>query len=880
MAAKLTLLAAAFLVCVSSADLAPADTSLTQQDLETADETQQDLESADEAVLADEAIEGDNSVFGDGGSIAKAMVDILHGMDRDRTPKHKYSKHLREMAKEIMNDTPGASMDQQQLATEILKEGGNVDVSPAPSGESDVEEQKESEEAPVVDAASEDMPEELEAPVIKMASITAHETDAKSTEPKASMPDLMGGILGMGGKHSATRGLEEVLTGLMLAKGGFLATPMGDTVKKVQELVEKEMLPKILEGHTSDQKNLDKMAAEVAKCKTTKDLSVADAEKKKTLYLSVSPTHKTCRVTEASDYTARKSCYEELADKLVVKKLRCNAFADVGDKWADEAKNKAIVTKGAGESQETYIRRVHGTWCKPSALEEYLHHKGLCEKATEEWSDMTKKCTGLDKDFKEQHAKCNNIQKQMDGASCSRAVKMKDACETFAECYNDKKSAYVTTEKMVKGNEKDRQAEWRATKRMQCLIIAFTDGKVTDAEVVACKDKTHSTNHLVINYPKIAAMDACKVPNLYPYTAAYKKAEFAPLPILAKGDPEANDCVGVKEVSTTPAKGSPPTCKCERVTMNGPWSPGALVKCTDCLDVRRTSDKISCPDGTKLFSPRSRNDWATLLTSTAGPIRAPNWIIDVTRPQNGCGGCTSNEMNSENTNQKSWVTADKSPWWLRSSKYSEPNGDYHASCYLDLWHTPKNADSVTWNDGNCNYHAKSYYCQPKLISTTPKAGSPAGCNCVKVEMTGSFSPGVLLKCTSCLDVHKSTQKNSCPMGTKIFSPRSRGDWQTFIESANSLRSPHWIIDVTRPQNGCGGCTGNIMNSGVAAQATWSTADGSAWWLRSSRYNEPNGDYHANCYLDLWQAPANSDSVTWNDGNCNYHSNAYYCQQVK
>merc|ERR1740133_153451 len=130
-------------------------------------------------------------------------------------------------------------MDQQQLATEILKEGGNVDVSAAPSVESDVEEQKESEEAPVVDAASEDMPEDTEAPVVKMASITAHETAAKSTEPKASMPDLMGGILGMGGKHSATRGLEEVLTGLMLAKGGFLATPMGDTVKKVQELVEK-----------------------------------------------------------------------------------------------------------------------------------------------------------------------------------------------------------------------------------------------------------------------------------------------------------------------------------------------------------------------------------------------------------------------------------------------------------------------------------------------------------------------------------------------------------------------------------------------------------------------------------------------------------------
>jgi len=210
----------------------------------------------------------------------------------------------------------------------------------------------------------------------------------------------------------------------------------------------------------------------------------------------------------------------------VVKKLRCNAFADVGDKWADEAKNKGIVTKSAGESQETYIRRIHTTYCKPSALDEFLDAKAACEKATKEWTDKTKMCTKLSKEYAEQKAKCDNLQKQMDGAACSRAVKMKDACETFAECYNDKKSAYLTTEKMVKGNEKDRQSEWRATKRMQCLVVSFTDGKVEASEVTQCKDKTHSTNHLVINYPKIAAMEACKVPDLYPYTAQYKKSRI------------------------------------------------------------------------------------------------------------------------------------------------------------------------------------------------------------------------------------------------------------------------------------------------------------------------------------------------------------------
>jgi len=433
--------------------------------------------------------------------------------------------------------------------------------------------------------------------------------------------------------------------------------------------------------------------------------------------------------------------------------------------------------------------------------------------------------------------------------------------------------------KCVEGNELDRHAEWKGLKRMHCLVKAFGDGKVEQKEITACKQQTHSIEWLKIKYPKVAEMDKCEVPRVYPSTPDYKKAEFAPLPPLAKGKIDANECTGVQEVSTKPAKGSPTSCKCERATMNGPYSPGPMVKCVNCLDIRRTQDKSSCPDGTKLFSPRSRSDWKTVIASVQ-PLRAPNWIVDVTRPQNGCGGCTGNPMNSGNSRQKTWVTQDDSPWWLRSTRYSEPNGDYHANCYLDLWHNPKNENSVTWNDGSCSYHAKSYYCQLLSVSTKPKPGSPKGCLCTKVDLTGSYSAKTLLKCKGCLDVHRSTQKNSCPAGTKIFAPASRGDWKTFLGSAAPLRAPHWIIDITRPQNGCGGCTRHAMSSKTAAQATWKTADGAPWWLRSSRYNEPNGDYNANCYLDLWQTPANENSVTWNDGRCNYHANSYYCQLAK
>jgi len=60
---------------------------------------------------------------------------------------------------------------------------------------------------------------------------------------------------------------------------------------------------------------------------------------------------------------------------------------------------------------------------------------------------------------------------------------------------------------------------------------------------------------------------------------------------------------------------------------------------------------------------------------------------------------------------------------------------------------------------------------------------------------------------------------------------------------------------------------------------WTTSDGSGWWLRDTTYQQPSGDYTANCYMDLWQNPANADAVTFDDKSCTAHSTSYYCQPV-
>jgi hypothetical protein len=162
------------------------------------------------------------------------------------------------------------------------------------------------------------------------------------------------------------------------------------------------------------------------------------------------------------------------------------------------------------------------------------------------------------------------------------------------------------------------------------------------------------------------------------------------------------------------------------------------------------------------------------------------------------------------------------------------------------------------------------------LNLKPKRGSPRSCRCSQVSLSGRYSAGVLVKCEHCMDVRRATQKNSCPYGFKIFSPASPGDWRTLKRSGvKALRNPHWIMDVTRPQRGCGGCRNSAMNSRNPKQATWRTRDGSPWWLRNSRYGEPNGDYHANCFLYI-----NNNPRGFNDHNCAYHSRSYYCQPVR
>jgi len=227
--------------------------------------------------------------------------------------------------------------------------------------------------------------------------------------------------------------------------------------------------------------------------------------------------------------------------------------------------------------------------------------------------------------------------------------------------------------------------------------------------------------------------------------------------------------------------------------------------------------------------------------------------------------------------QRSWRTKDGSTWWLRDSRYNEPNGDYHKNCYLHFYDV--NPNNVRFNDGNCNYYSSEYLCQKEIPGYKCRPGSSGSCRVVKINVAG-YSPGQLVRIYNGRGVRRSTDTDSCPNGWKVWSPRSKTDWTRVYNALgkninNYPKRPHLIVDVTRSGNGCGGCTRYPMRYATPQQRSWRTKDGSTWWLRDSRYNEPNGDYHKNCYLHFYDV--NPNNVRFNDGNCNYYSSEYLCQ---
>jgi hypothetical protein len=117
-----------------------------------------------------------------------------------------------------------------------------------------------------------------------------------------------------------------------------------------------------------------------------------------------------------------------------------------------------------------------------------------------------------------------------------------------------------------------------------------------------------------------------------------------------------------------------------------------------------------------------------------------------------------------------------------------------------------------------------------------------------------------------------TDNNTCKgLGMDIVFPRTENHWSSMVSEFGTGYFP-FIPGIYKSGSG-GNYTNCVMRSGGCSD--WRVGDGGQWFLRSSTYSEPNGDYTGNCWLDT-RSVSSPSSITFNDGNCGAGGSSYIC----
>jgi len=289
------------------------------------------------------------------------------------------------------------------------------------------------------------------------------------------------------------------------------ATPMDPSVAYIADIIDTTMLPNREREHRYDQERLDRDNQRIRDCEANRNTLLVHAESAKDSYDDASSRHKNCRLGESGEWMEQDNyCRPEAAE---VKRLQSQMIcAEV-----EKAQRCKYIDYTAITDAEAACDK------SKAAIET---HQAQCDQAKSRYT-ATK-------------VKCDHWQSMMDEAACKHTVRMKEACSDGDRCYQEKLATFQSTQREVEDAEMSRSAEIRALMRMKCLLANFKDGKVTDREVDTCKQKTHDPPMII--YPTVPNNVACKVPDTYPGTAAYKDKEFKNLPPQANGKPSAGQC--------------------------------------------------------------------------------------------------------------------------------------------------------------------------------------------------------------------------------------------------------------------------------------------------------------------------------------------------
>jgi hypothetical protein len=335
------------------------------------------------------------------------------------------------------------------------------------------------------------------------------------------------------------RGLQDQVTKLVTRsqtdKEGAAAEAKG--LSEVSKLINVTLQPAILKEHDLAEAEIKALRGAFDKCK----VDFSDGSPLGNLFAQgdkADKKHQDCRKKQGEGQKDSDDCQTSLKSLKHAKDAACGAFEAI-----KREPSKAAADCKASPAQE------YGDWLKSNLhrfkdkVEEYDRLEKECTDATNAYNAQVPVCESKASAVENMRLECDTVQALLEDTSCSAQGSAQAACHSADTCYERAKTAYLDRKNILEMEEKTRKVNWRVFKRMDCLI-GIIEKKGTAEDIETCRETTHSTKHLDLDFFDMPAKPECKIRDPVPCSEVFNTAKYGGLPENAPAA-ECKPCPGM-----------------------------------------------------------------------------------------------------------------------------------------------------------------------------------------------------------------------------------------------------------------------------------------------------------------------------------------------
>ncbi|CAE7714125.1 unnamed protein product, partial [Symbiodinium necroappetens] len=257
--------------------------------------------------------------------------------------------------------------------------------------------------------------------------------------------------------------------------------------------------------------------------------------------------HQNCRKEESSLVVDANDTCDDAQVLAEVKVQKCEKMKGV-DAYPPEA--PAVCDKDSSDvSYEVHARRIRNFYMQK--VHEWVMAEEACTNAMQKATARSKTCKVRNEGWKDKRQSCNAIQRMLDMEACDAWTEYYH-CSQNNSCLLEATNAYVDANGTATAMQRSIVLQWRAMKRIECLLDALANNREADDlsnAITECRNKVHSTTSWALTYPYYKDWKpqmpsrVCEEPSFgRPGTGSYKRDEYETLPTKAPADACSADC--------------------------------------------------------------------------------------------------------------------------------------------------------------------------------------------------------------------------------------------------------------------------------------------------------------------------------------------------